>query len=388
VRAAFEVADVLKLVHDDLPMSGFNTWQLRTLYAIGKCRTSALGGHIDLCTACGVLSMSYNSCRNRHCPKCQGKEREKWIKAREDELLPVPYFHVVFTLPSQINRLCLYEPAKVYNLLFDTAWSVLQSFASDEKHLGAKSGMIAILHTWGQTMSLHPHLHCIVPSGGVTKREYWKSCRNKGKYLYPEFAVGSVFRSRYVSGLRKLFPNESKSFFNSLFDKPWIVHAKEPFKTPHTVVEYLGRYTHKIAISNHRIKSVTPTEVRFSYKDYADSNKQKEMSLSPDEFIRRFAQHILPKRFVRIRHYGILSSTWKRKKLRDLQEQMGVDKLLESKNVNGSQFRICPYCNAPAVITILTFDDRGPPIQYQSLISSDNHRIRYPSKIRKYEAVV
>lgn len=185
MRPAFEVADVINAHWQDLLRSGqFNSWQLRTLDAIRRCRTASLGGHVDLCTSCGHTRISYNSCRNRHCPKCQQIQRERWIHAREAELLPVTYFHVVFTLPEAINKLCLFEPAKVYKLLFDTAWSAIRDFGQDEKHLGAQTGMICILHTWGQNLSLHPHLHCIVPAGGLTKAGYWKQARSNGEFLF------------------------------------------------------------------------------------------------------------------------------------------------------------------------------------------------------------
>lgn len=368
MRPQHELADVIEKVSDRLPLLGLNSWQMRTLYALRVCRTRELGGHIDVCTDCGMLSMSYNSCRNRHCPKCQGSEREKWIGARQADLLPVRYFHVVFTLPQKINRICLHSPVKVYDLLFQTAWSVMSQFGEDKTHLGAKVGMIAVLHTWGQNLSLHPHLHCIVPSGGVTKHGKWKGARNKGKFLFPTYAMGSVFRARFVSGLRKHFPDEPKEFFNSLFDKPWVIHTEVPFRGPETVIEYLGRYTHKIAISNHRIKSITDTGVTFSWKDYSDGSKQKLMTLDPMEFIRRFCLHILPKRYVKIRHYGILSSTWKRGKLQGLQQSMGA--IRADPQTGNPTHLICPHCKKPTRVILVQFDARGPPPQYRSLFTS------------------
>jgi hypothetical protein len=218
MRPAFEVATILNqhcnIANQQLKL---NTWQWRTLHAIRRCRTGELGGHIDQCDQCGHLCISYNSCRNRHCPKCQGQQREAWIEARKADLLPVPYFHVVFTLPEAINKLCLYQPSTVYNLLFSTAWSAIQFFAADEKYLGAQTGMISILHTWGQTLTLHPHLHCIIPGGGITKARYWKTTGNNGKFLFPVKALSKVFGARYVAALRKAFPQEPKVFFEISF---------------------------------------------------------------------------------------------------------------------------------------------------------------------------
>src|SRR5690606_24335487 len=225
----------------------FNSWQLRTLDAIRRCRTASLGGHVDLCTSCGHVRISYNSCRNRHCPKCQQVQRERWILAREAELLPAPYFHVVFTLPQALNRLCLFEPARLYCLLFDTVWDVMKSFAHDQKHLGADTGMIAILHTClpaeilmqagGQNLSLHPHLHCIVPAGGLTRTGRWKQARGDGKFLFPVKALSPVFRARFVAALRRQFPKQDRSFYDALFKTPWVVYAKQAFGGPKQVVE-------------------------------------------------------------------------------------------------------------------------------------------------------
>ena len=206
---AFEVADVLnahwlKVLHN----GQYNTWQLRTLDAVRRCRTASLGSHIDGCASCGHLRISYNSCRNRHCPKCQSNEREKWIQAREAELLPVPYFHVVFTLPDTLNKLCMYKPKLLYDLLFTAAWGVLNSFGHDPKWLGAQTGMISILHTWGQTMTLHPHLHCIVPGGGLTKQGKWKQANSDGKYLFNVKAMSTVYRGRFIAALKQQLPGE------------------------------------------------------------------------------------------------------------------------------------------------------------------------------------
>jgi hypothetical protein len=366
--ALIEVATILDRYWDKAnEQLRLNSWQWHTLHTVRRCRTAEMGGHIDACDQCGFLRISYNSCRNRHCPKCQGQQREAWMEARQADLLPVPYFHVVFTLPETINRICLYRPAMVYNLLFNAAWDTLQTFAADEKYLGAVTGMISILHTWGQTLSLHPHLHCIVPAGGLTKNAVWKFTRNNGKFLFPVKALSTVFRARFVAGLRKVLPDEPKSFFDSLFKNDWVAYAKRPFGGPLQVIEYLGRYTHKIAISNHRLISMDGGTVSFSYKDYRQEAHKKEMALEATGFIRRFAMHILPKGFVRIRHYGLLSNKIKvstlviiRKQLQHQQqpEQMTTE---PEKTIATPKETNCPCCKKGLIKHLMDFDFRGPP---------------------------
>ncbi|REC69948.1 IS91 family transposase [Epilithonimonas hispanica] len=371
-QSQYEVADVLNKLGSKLEDLGLNSWQLRTLFALKKCRTSALGGHIDACDECGNVSISYNSCRNRHCPKCQGKNREQWIENRETELLPVPYFHVVFTLPDVLNKTALHEPKMLYDFLFESAWETLQTFGENR---GLKMGMIAVLHTWGQNLSLHPHLHCIVPGGGVDESGTWKNIRSEGKFLFPVKALSKVFRAKFCEKLKhqlslKLNENQREKFTEneagnyeklrqSLWEKPWVVYAKKPFGSPKSVVEYLGRYTHKIAISNQRIRKIDAETVTFSYKDYRQKGIKKQMVLSHEEFIRRFAMHILPKRFVKIRHYGFLSSTWKRIKLKNLQQNLGIQP--KEKALPKAFQPKCTCCKVGNLVTIATFDLRGPP---------------------------
>jgi hypothetical protein len=366
-----QVADVLRKLGKRIETLELNTWQLRTLSAIKRCRTAELGGHIDACDECGNLTISYNSCRNRHCPKCQGDKREDWIQARMTELLPVPYFHVVFTLPASINSLAIHEPKIVYDTLFAATWETLQQFGKNKE---VQMGMIAVLHTWGQQLSLHPHLHCIVPGGGVDKKEQWKNSRSDGKFLFPVKALSKVFRAKFCEKLKVKEPIKYEQIRQGLWKKPWVVFAKKPFGNTKSVVEYLGRYTHKIAISNHRIKSIDSQNVTFDYKDYRVAGAKKQMTLTHEEFIRRFSLHILPKRFVKIRHYGFLSSTWKRKKLKLLQEKLRV-KVLE--RVEQKPFLPkCPCCKTGNLHRIAVFDQRGPPAWYlggsHSLSSSIN----------------
>lgn len=317
-----EVADILRNNWKYVETSGkYTAHQQRMLRALTLCRTAALGGHIDACTSCGVVRISYNSCRNRHCPKCQSTEREKWLMAREADLLPVPYFHLVFTLPSVLNDWVIREPKLIYQTLFRAAWQTIQVFSKDKKYLGAKTGMIAILHSWGQNLSLHPHIHCIIPGGGLANLGVWQNAKNDGKYLFPVKAMSKVFRAKFVATLRQSIekqevdlPNEY-AVYKQIFKKKWVVYAKRPFGSPKSVLEYLGRYSHKIAISNHRILKIEDGKVSFSYKDYRQNGEKKVMQLSETEFIRRFALHILPSGFMRIRHYGILSSGHKKRYL-------------------------------------------------------------------------
>ncbi len=374
ISAAYEVAEVLERNKEVLSNYAYNTWQVRTLHALRKCRTAALGGHIDQCNdpSCDRLHLSYNSCRNRHCPKCQGHKSEQWIRAREEELLHVPYFHVVFTIPQELNRLCFHRPELVYNLLFKTAWQTIKGFSSNDKFLGANSGMIAILHTWGQNLSLHPHLHCIVPGGGISRSGKWKSARNKGKYLFPVKAMSKVFRAQFVGGLRKSLKKELLfEFCKSLFKKDWVVYCKRPFLGPAQVVEYLGRYTHKIAISNHRIKNLDNLGVTFSVKDYRHGGRKSLLRLNDAEFIRRFSLHILPKGFVRIRHYGFLSSYHKKTAIDELRKTLKPVRLKEKRPL---QHRTCPKCRKGKLITLAIFTARGPPAYWLEKLKGQENK--------------
>lgn len=289
---------------------------------------------------------------------------------RESELLPVAYFHVVFTLPHEFNELAVKSPREVYNALFRASWKTIQEFSSDHKYLGAKAGMISILHTWGQQLWLHPHLHCIVPGGGITEAGKWKAATNKGKYLFPSKALAEVFRAKYMAALRSLDVVIPQAIAKAVMGKNWIVYAKQPFATPETVVEYLGRYTHKIAISNHRLKNIENKEVSFTYKDYRQGGKKKVMALPSTEFLRRFCQHILPSGFVRMRHYGILASRNKRKELNLARTHFGLKQweVLKIDWVEIAQTRlgikpnICKECGGELEIIATLPKQRGPPI--------------------------
>lgn len=369
MKPAFELAQVIERFGKEYQKQYTpNAYVQRTLSALQRCRTAALGGHIDWCDHCGHIRISYNSCRNRHCPKCQNTQREAWIENRKQDLIPVPYFHVVFTVPDKLNCLFLHEPVLMYNLLFQAAWQTLAQFSYT--HLHAETGMFAILHTWGQNLSLHPHVHCVVPGGGINYKNQWKQVKvsENGKvFLFPVTNLSTVFRGKLLSVLKQQLPQE-KNLISDLYKTPWVVYAKDPFAGPEQVVEYLGRYTHKVAISNHRIININDDGVTFRWRDYRD-NKEKIMTLSGPEFLRRFSQHILPKRFVRIRHYGLLSTS-KRPLLRQLQQSFGIipqEKIKKNwKQISAEHLDYnpdhCPHCGKGTMLTIeLLLPGRPPP---------------------------
>lgn len=295
--------------------------------------------------------------------------------ARQQQLLPVTYFHVVFTLPQELNTYCLGYPKHMYDLLFSASHQTINTFASDQKHLGAMPGMISVLHTWGQNLSLHPHVHMIVPGGGIAPSGCWKKAKNNGRYLFPVKAMSTVFRSKYIEGFLRLLKTENKtidpSLREKLYNKSWIVYAKQPFDGPEQVIEYLGRYTHKIAISNHRILSINNDKVSFRYKDYADDSKQKIMTLEATEFLRRFCLHILPQGFRKMRYYGFLANA-NSAMLQMQQKEMGLTmqtgkeiKKISWKTIAKEKLNydadVCPCCSKGRMITILHFDANAPP---------------------------
>jgi hypothetical protein len=291
--------------------------KLRALDAIKKCRTEYMGGHIEACSSCGVTRTAFNSCRNRHCPQCGAIDKERWVLSREADLLPVRYFHVVFTVPDKLNTLFMNNQVVMYNLLMRTAWNVLSDFGRTKRWIGGKVGATAILHTWGQNLHYHPHVHFIVPAGALMPDNEWKHSRSRGKYLFKVDQLSGVFRARFVEKLRLMLKEKSVDgvFPAGLFDKDWVVYAKQPFGGPENVIKYLGRYTHRTAISNNRILEVTNESVRFSWLDYRNDYKRQETMLPGEEFLRLFSMHILPPGFTRIRHYGFLSSAAKAKDL-------------------------------------------------------------------------
>jgi hypothetical protein len=331
-RPAFELADVVRRFGKALG-GRISRAQARVLRAVEVCRTAILGGHVERCGHCSHTRVSYNSCRNRHCPKCQNAERARWVEDRKAELLPVPYFHVVFTLPEEIARIAYYNPRLVYALLFRIASETLLTIGRDPKHLGAELGFFAILHTWGQNLLHHPHVHCVVPGGGLSADgKRWIPCR-PGFFL-PVRVLSRLFRRLFLAALESAFaqgklcfagklqplrvPNQWADYLAQVRQKEWVVYAKPPFGGPAQVLEYLGRYTHRVAISNDRILQVGGGEVAFQWKDYRNGKgpaKSRCMTLKGSEFLRRFLIHVLPDRFQRIRHCGFLANRHRKLKL-------------------------------------------------------------------------
>ena len=332
-RPKLEVADVLRRYGDAYRAEhegSLSSTQRRVMRAITACRTAALGGHVEACDACGHQRISYNSCRNRHCPKCQSLARAQWIEDRKSELLDCPYFHVVFTLPEEIAAIAYQNKAVVYNLLFAATADTLGTTAADPKHLGAQIGFFAVLHTWGQNLIHHPHLHCVVPGGGLSSDgERWIACR-PGFFL-PVRVLSRFFRRRLLQLLGQAFERGELEFFSALDplrdrkaflryleplrEKEWIVYAKAPFAGPEQVLEYVGRYTHRVAISNNRLLDIEDGHVTFRWRDYRDGDSQKTMTLAAGEFIRRFLLHVLPPGFHRIRYYGLLGNRRRKEKI-------------------------------------------------------------------------
>jgi hypothetical protein len=356
-----ELADIVRQHGDTVRRSRAQARvQLRALRAIETCRTPVLGGHRETCDRCGVSRSVYHSCRNRHCPKCQTLAKERWIEARRAELLPVPYFHLVFTLPHEFNRLAQYRPRVIYNLLFEAATSTLATFGRDPKHLGGKIGITAILHTWGQNLGQHIHLHCLV-TGGALAPDGAQWIPSHPRYLFPVKALSPVFRAKFLAGFarackKQLLPrddSELESLVATLCRKPWVVYAKRPFAGPGSVLQYLGRYTHRIAISNDRIVDLHDGLVRFRWRDYKDDSRNKIMTLPAEEFLRRFLLHVLPRGFMRIRHFGLLANRHRKAKLERCRVLLAAppppDPSVESvaamvKRLTGKDLTLCPFC--------------------------------------------
>jgi len=329
-RPTLEVADIIRSAGDSFigrNRSHLGWQQLKVLRAIQHCRTAALGGHLDQCCRCGHRAISFFSCRNRHCPKCQTNARNKWLAARAHELLGVGYFHVVFTLPHELSALALQNKRALYDLLFQASAATLEEVAADPNHLGAEIGFLSVLHTWGQNLQAHPHVHCVIPAGGLSP-DHLCWIHPKHHFFLPVKVLSRVFRGKFVAGLKRLFrqkklgfhgnlkhlrqPVPFRAFLRQLFRQDWIVYAKPPFGGPEYVLQYLARYTHRVAISNHRLLTFADGKVTFRWKDYAHGNKKRKMTITTDEFLRRFLLHVLPRGFVRIRHFGFLSARWRR----------------------------------------------------------------------------
>ena len=374
-RPAVEVADILHAQGDrflERYRTSFSYQQWKAFRAIGNCRTAALGGHLDTCPQCAQKrcdrppAISYNSCRNRHCPKCQSEARERWLAARQQELLPAGYVHVVFTVPHQLNVLALENARLFYDLLFTTSAETALEVARDPRHLGAEIGILSILHTWGQNLLLHPHIHCVIPMGGLSPdRTGWVHPRYP--FFLPVKVLEKVFRGKFVDGLKRLHrrkllrcsgpaslladPKQFARFLRRLHRNDWVVYAKPAMGGPSQVLRYLGRYTHRVAISNHRLLAFDGDRVTFRWKDYAHGSKQKKMTLTATEFLRRFFLHVLPKGFVRIRSFGFLAHRWRTPMLALARQLLGAAPVVPSERVpQTSTLWRCPQCGAKMVI--------------------------------------
>lgn len=359
-RTQFEVAQIIDRFGQQFTRQcSPNSFMVRTLDALQKCRTAALGGHIDYCDCCGEQRISYNSCGNRHCPKCQGAKQALWVEDRMNDTLDCKYFHIVFTVPEELNQICLLDSNLFYKTLFECVWNVLQQFGYSK--YGVESGAICVLHTWGQNLSLHPHIHCIVPSAGLSLAGNLKRITKNGKYLYPVLMLSPAFRSILLKKLKlRLILSNQLPMYQSLLDnvwkKPWVVYCKPPFGNAQHIVKYLGQYSHRVAISNNRIKSISDSGVTFFYKDYKDESRVKPATLSGVEFLRRFCMHILPKRFVKIRYYGILS-TKQKDSVKLLIAKMPETKVKETRKERiirliGFDYNLCPRCKTGFMHTL------------------------------------
>ena len=377
-----EVADVFRLHADDFLAQWGHVLarhQKKAIADIRNCRTAAMGGHVEQCDQCGQRVISYNSCRNRNCPKCQAAARAEWLAEREAELLPVPYFHVVFTLPQPIGRLALQNPRVIYTILFRAVSETLLTIAADPKHLGADIGFLAVLHTWGQHLHLHPHIHCVVPGGGISPDgSRWIACRES--FFLPVRVLSGLFRNKFLSHLGKAFRQGKLKFlgdlaslaepkaFGALCEKAaridWVVYAKRPFGGPEQVLKYLARYTHRVAISNNRLLSLENGRVTFEWKDYAHNTQVKPMTLDAAEFMRRFLLHVLPPGFVRIRQFGFLANRVRKRKLALCRALLGTlqpgqsarpDSPINVDCKTEQQTRQCPACKAGWLVAIGVF---------------------------------
>ena len=393
-RPGTEVADIFRKYGPDYRASHIMLLnQYKAMGAIEACRTSILGGHRDKCDndECGHIAISYNSCRNRHCPKCQFLNKERWIAARNDDLLPIQYFHVVFTIPSELNIIALRNPKVMYDLLFRSASETLIELGNDR--FGARIGFIGILHTWGQNLMDHPHIHCVVTGGGLSSDERrWVACRKN--FFIPVRVMSALFRGKFLGYLkdcyaaRKLIlagttnaltePYAFEQFLGKLYNKKWVVYCKPPFNGVDGVLDYLSRYTHRIAIGNERILKVEDGKVTFHWRDYSDGNHEKIMTLDAEEFIRRFLLHVLPGRYVKIRHFGLLANRRRKYHIALCRLLLGSDKTetVNAENrtwqelllqVAGVDVTTCPVCRKGRMVTIEILHPcrcTGPPGQY------------------------
>jgi len=383
-RPKLEVADVFRLYGEAYRRkhsASLSTSQRRVMTAIEVCRTAALGGHLERCDSCPYERPCYDSCRDRHCPKCQSLARAEWVEKRKAEVLDCQYFHLVFTLPEVIAAIAYQNKDLVYGILFRAAAETLSTIAADPQHLGAEIGFFAVLHTWGQNLLFHPHLHCVVPGGGISPDgTRWLPCRPR--FFLPVRVLSRLFRRLFLTYLQEAFdagqlqffsslevlhdPEDFARYLNPLRKQKWVVYAKPPFAGPQQVVDYVGRYTHRVAISNHRLLEIEEQQVKFQWRDYRDNNQQKTMILSTEEFIRRFLLHVLPRGFHRIRYYGFLGNRYRKEKLEQCRQLLNMTPPNQSSSqpqpredyrdryerLTGHSLRECPVCHRGRMVVV------------------------------------
>jgi len=382
--SVLEVADIVRShrVDYEAARNGRVTHaERKVLRAIETCRTQALGGHVDECDNCGHQVISYNSCRNRHCPKCQASVSAEWVDERQEDLLPVPYFHVVFTVPREIAAVAQQNKKLVYGILFQSSAEAIREIAAHPKHLGVEVGVVAVLHTWGQRLDHHPHIHCLIPGGGLSPdRSRWLSSRPS--FFLPVRVLGSLFRGKFLHRLRKSFergdlvlkgglsslasPAQFRSFAASLYERKWVVYSKPPFGGPDRVLKYLARYTHRVAIANSRLVELKDGRVYFIWKDYAHKGRRRVMNLGAVEFLRRFLLHILPKGFVRIRHYGFLANRCRKERLELCQKLLRAQRsqplhAAADETHSTEETRPCPACRQGRMLCVEVFEAGESP---------------------------
>jgi hypothetical protein len=404
IYTQYEVADIFRLYGDQyLGNHQLTERQHKAFNDIIGCRTQAMGFHVDQCDLCGYTEPSYNSCRNRNCPKCQGSKQIKWVQDRLNDLLPVTYFHAVFTIPNQTFNIAIYNQKIFYDLLFSCSAETMKQFAGNAKwwdlseydepfeSMDIQPGFFSTLHTWGQTLSFHPHIHIIAAGGGIRNNSEWVWPKYGKKFLFPVKAMAKVFRGKYIEGLKTAYYNDElqlpgqlevfknprvfETWINDLVNRDWVSYCKAPFDGPGQVIEYVGRYTHRVAINNHRIQSIEDGKVTFRYKDYKNDGKKRNITLDAEEFITRFLHHVLPKRFHRLRHYGFLSNgnTGLRTALEllILEEEVSNDKneeLAEKYFLDTDTIRNCPICHCGRMTTVFAMDKNGRIVKGEDLV--------------------
>lgn len=388
-QPAFEVADIFRQYGRAFRTQHKLTQkQRRVMWAITHCRTDLMGYHVDQCNYCGYTDQAFNSCRDRHCPKCQGIARHKWINNRLEQTFPVPYYHVVFTLPHDLVRLIAHNRRSLYDLLFDSSARTLLTFGRDPDRLGGEIGFYGVLHTWGQTLWPHPHVHFIVPGGALAKDGHWISAPHRSKFLFPVRALSKVFRGKFVEGLKKAYyagklnlPDEELTdprcfelWLDQLAARKWVVYCKSPFKNPDQVVSYIGRYTHRVAISNHRLISIDRSQIRFRYKNYRKNRiRWEELSLDAPEFIKRFLWHVLPTGFHKIRHYGFMANGRCRQWIAHIKSLLSTDDSDKTTITESAPSPTCPQCKTGDLIPLFIYSMKrwkGPIIRNRCLFDT------------------